>query len=120
MFKNRKKKTISILAVSVLAMGLFTGCGAAGANAGDAKEEESAGTIVVKDVKQEVEIPAEPKRIVDLSGNSDMLEILGYDVVGTANSDASPLEIPVGIPLALIGVPYFIFLMWKEGRKNGQ
>lgn len=35
-----------------------------------------------------MEIPADPQRIVDLSGNSDILSILGYSVVGTANSDA--------------------------------
>lgn len=45
-------------------------------------------TVIVKDVKGEVEIPANPQRIVDLSGNSDILSILGYKVVGTANSDA--------------------------------
>lgn len=45
-------------------------------------------TITVRDAKGEVEIPAEPKRIVDLSGNSDILSLLGYSVAGTANSDA--------------------------------
>ena len=45
-------------------------------------------TVKVTDVRGEVEIPANPKRIVDLSGNSDILSILGYKVVGTANSDA--------------------------------
>lgn len=45
-------------------------------------------TIVVTDVRGEVTIPLNPQRIVDLSGNSDMLSILGYSVVGTANSDA--------------------------------
>jgi iron complex transport system substrate-binding protein len=45
-------------------------------------------TMVVADAKGEVEIPANPERIVDLSGNSDILSILGYKVVGTANSDA--------------------------------
>lgn len=45
-------------------------------------------TVIVNDVRGEVEIPANPQRIVDLSGNSDILSILGYKVVGTANSDA--------------------------------
>ena len=44
--------------------------------------------MTVTDVRGEVEIPANPERVVDLSGNSDMLYILGYQVVGTANSDA--------------------------------
>lgn len=50
--------------------------------------EKSGGTVTVTDVRGTVEIPAEPKRIVDLSGNSDILSILGYSVIGTANSDA--------------------------------
>ncbi|MDZ5038620.1 ABC transporter substrate-binding protein, partial [Clostridium perfringens] len=45
-------------------------------------------TITVTDVRGEVEIPEIPQRIVDLSGNSDILSILGYKVIGTANSDA--------------------------------
>ncbi|OPJ55857.1 iron-hydroxamate ABC transporter substrate-binding protein [Alkalithermobacter paradoxus] len=52
----------------------------------DEKEENK--TVIVNDVRGEVEIPENPKRIVDLSGNSDILSILGYKVVGTANSDA--------------------------------
>lgn len=49
---------------------------------------DGAATRTVTDARGEVEIPADPQRIVDLSGNSDMLKILGFDVVGTANSDA--------------------------------
>lgn len=45
-------------------------------------------TRIVQDVKGEVEIPVSPERIVDLSGNSDILALLGIKVVGTANSDA--------------------------------
>lgn len=44
--------------------------------------------ITVKDSIGNVQIPKNPMRIVDLSGNSDILSILGYSVVGTANSDA--------------------------------
>lgn len=53
-----------------------------------ATETETSGTITVTDVKGEVKIPATPERIVDLSGNSDILSLLGYKVIGTANSDA--------------------------------
>ncbi|MCR5755048.1 MAG: ABC transporter substrate-binding protein [Acetatifactor sp.] len=49
---------------------------------------EDGATVTVTDVRGEVEIPANPERIVDLSGNSDILSILDYKVVGTANSDA--------------------------------
>jgi len=51
-------------------------------------EGQNGETVTVTDVRGEVEIPADPQRIVDLSGNSDILSILGYSVVGTANSDA--------------------------------
>lgn len=51
-------------------------------------ERQNGETVTVTDVRGEVEIPADPQRIVDLSGNSDILSILGYSVVGTANSDA--------------------------------
>ncbi len=44
--------------------------------------------ITIKDSIGEVQIPKEPKRVVDLSGNSDMLHILGLPIVGTSNSDA--------------------------------
>lgn len=55
------------------------------ANSGEDISDE---TVTVTDVRGEVSIPANPKRIADLSGNSDILTILGYSVVGTANSDA--------------------------------
>ena len=80
-----RKKVLSLLAVSVLAIGMLAGCG------NSSKTEDTAqanGTITVTDAKGEVEIPANPERIVDLSGNSDMLSVFGYSVVGTANSDA--------------------------------
>ncbi len=51
-------------------------------------EKSATATVTVTDVKGDVIIPANPQRIVDLSGNSDILSILGYKVVGTANSDA--------------------------------
>ncbi len=63
-----------------------TGEAETGSDAEASREENM--TVKVTDVKGEVEIPANPERIVDLSGNSDILSILGYKVVGTANSDA--------------------------------
>lgn len=80
-------KKISVLkrlvAVCLTSM-LFVGC----TNTGTEAVKEDNKTVKVTDVKGEVEIPANPERIVDLSGNSDILSILGYKVVGTANSDA--------------------------------
>ena len=64
-----------------LLLGLsMTACGTSSQASGE--------TMTITDVKGEVEIPKEPNKIVDLSGNSDILSILGYRVSGTANSDA--------------------------------
>ncbi|MHC1683167.1 MAG: iron-hydroxamate ABC transporter substrate-binding protein [Clostridiaceae bacterium] len=80
----KKNSIIKRLFAVCLTSMLFVGC--TGANTSTTKEENK--TIKVTDVRGEVEIPAKPEKIVDLSGNSDILSILGYKVVGTANSDA--------------------------------
>lgn len=76
------KKTIGMLCMLLVTLGFVSGC--------QSRQEASSSdkTITVRDAKGEVAIPAEPKRIVDLSGNSDILSLLGYPVAGTANSDA--------------------------------
>lgn len=80
-----KKKILKTLVATCMTAMMFVGCASNGTkNEGKSTEE----TVTVTDVRGEVEIPADPKRIVDLSGNSDILSILGYKVVGTANSDA--------------------------------
>ena len=76
------KKTIGMLCMLLVTLGFVSGC------QGRQEASSSDKTITVRDAKGEVEIPAEPKRIVDLSGNSDILSLLGYSVAGTANSDA--------------------------------
>nr|WP_310602794.1 ABC transporter substrate-binding protein [Anaerosporobacter sp.] len=58
------------------------------ANNKDTNTEDANPTRTITDIKGTVEIPSNPQRIVDISGTSDILSILGYDVVGTANSDA--------------------------------
>lgn len=78
----KKNSLIKTIATACMASMLFVGC----SNGATTKEEGK--TITVTDVRGEVEIPETPERIVDLSGNSDILSILGYKVVGTANSDA--------------------------------
>ena len=83
-----KKHILLVMSIFVLVFSLV-GCGnnnqtgQQSANEGQEVKE----TRVVKDVKGEVEIPMHPERIVDISGASDILSILGYDVIGTANSD---------------------------------
>ena len=80
-----KKRILKTLVATCMTAMMFVGCTSNGA----ANEEIKMGdTVKVTDVRGEVEIPANPQRIVDLSGNSDILSILGYKVVGTANSDA--------------------------------
>lgn len=80
-----KKHLLKTLLILGTVATMLVGCG----NTNGTSESQSAGTTVtVTDIKGEVEIPAEPQRIVDLSGNSDILSLLGYKVIGTANSDA--------------------------------
>lgn len=76
------KKTIGMLCMLLVTLGFVSGC------QGRQEASSSDKTITVRDAKGEVAIPAKPKRIVDLSGNSDILSLLGYPVAGTANSDA--------------------------------
>jgi iron complex transport system substrate-binding protein len=79
----KKRGILKTIIATCMASMLFVGC----ANTADVKKEESK-TVTVTDVRGEVQIPEKPERIVDLSGNSDILSILGYKVTGTANSDA--------------------------------
>ena len=79
-----KRSLLKTLALACVTSVMLMGCGKTGNVAENVAKED---TMVVTDVRGEVEIPSNPKRIVDLSGNSDILSILGYDVVGTANSD---------------------------------
>jgi len=76
-----KKITISLLVLMMLLS--LTAC----SNKNEDKNKAE-NVRTVTDVRGEVSIPTNPQRIVDLSGNSDMLYLLGYNVVGTANSDA--------------------------------
>ena len=73
------------LLVPCMAAMLLVGCGT-GSASNNSKAEDI--KVTITDVRGDVEIPKDPKRIVDLSGNSDILSILGYKVIGTANSDA--------------------------------
>ena len=80
-----KKRILKTIVATCMTAMMFVGC----ASNGTANEDKTTeNTVTVTDVRGDVEIPADPQRIVDLSGNSDILSILGYKVVGTANSDA--------------------------------
>ena len=80
-----KKRLLKTLVATCMTAMMFVGCAS---NSATNEEYVNGNTVTVTDVRGEVEIPADPQRIVDLSGNSDILSILGYDVIGTANSDA--------------------------------
>ena len=80
-----KKRILKTIVATCMTAMMFVGCAS---NNTTNEDKTSENTVTVTDVRGEVEIPANPKRIVDLSGNSDILSILGYKVVGTANSDA--------------------------------
>lgn len=81
MIKHLKK-----LFILGLTAGLLTACG----STADTKStvEEKNETRTVTDARGEVVIPANPEKIADLSGSSDLLSILGLKVAATANSDA--------------------------------
>ena len=80
----QKLKMITVIFILAIMTALLAGC--SGKNEKQAEKKEK--TVTVTDAKGKLEIPADPKRIVDISGNSDILSILGYSVIGTANSDA--------------------------------
>lgn len=78
------KSILKKLLITSFAMLVLVGC----TSSSNENADVDVKTITITDVRGEVEIPENPQRIVDLSGNSDILSILGYKVVGTANSDA--------------------------------
>ena len=67
-----KKKILKTLVATCMTAMMFVGCASNGASNEDKTSEN---TITVTDVRGEVEIPADPQRIVDLSGNSDILSL---------------------------------------------
>jgi len=78
----KRKSVLKTIIATCMASMILVGC----SNTSTVEKESK--TVTVTDVRGEVEIPENPERIVDLSGNSDILSILEYKVVGTANSDA--------------------------------
>ncbi|SDZ41029.1 iron complex transport system permease protein [Evansella caseinilytica] len=51
------------------------------------------------------------KQLVPFCGVIGMILVIGADFIG--KSVVAPSEIPVGIVIAIIGVPYFVFLLFK-------
>ena len=84
----KKIKSIALMLVAILSLSILTGCSSNNESADTAK------TRVVKTSKGDVKIPANPKRIVDISGSSEELVILGY----TPNLITKPTPIPSNNP----------------------
>ena len=81
----KRLKSLMLLGVTIATLGLVTGCSG---NSNNESSKDESQTRIVQSVKGEVEIPANPKRIVDISGSSEELALLGHTPVGTANVDS--------------------------------
>ena len=79
-----KKIILAMTSIFVLIVGLV---GCSNENKTTESTPSNVEERVITDVKGEVSIPVEPQRMVDISGARDILSLLGYDVIGTANSD---------------------------------
>ena len=79
----KRRKSLALIVATLLLVTIFAGCS-------NKKEEAKAEneTKVVSSLKGDVKIPADPKRIADISGASEDLVILGHTPVATANGDA--------------------------------
>lgn len=83
------KKHLILSAFLLLTM-VFGGCSTAGntpASSQSVESSTSSNVVVVKDMKGSVEIPANPQRIVDVSGSADELIILGMPFIASANTN---------------------------------
>ncbi|HDR7323533.1 MULTISPECIES: iron-hydroxamate ABC transporter substrate-binding protein [Bacillus cereus group] len=77
------KRKLFILLTIMLVVLSIVGCSSQ-KEASKAKEQPK--TKIVKHAKGEATIPVNPKRIVDLSGSTEELLLLGHKPVGTANT----------------------------------
>ena len=77
------KRKLFILFTIMLVVLSIVGCSS---QKEESKAKEQPKTKVVKHAKGEATIPVNPKRIVDLSGSTEELLLLGHKPVGTANT----------------------------------
>ncbi|NFI96022.1 iron-hydroxamate ABC transporter substrate-binding protein [Clostridium botulinum] len=80
----KKLKSILLIGLTITTIGIVTGCSNNNDNKTSSKEE----TRIVQSVKGEMEIPKNPQRIVDISGSSEELVLLGHTPIATANVDS--------------------------------
>ncbi|MDF2567439.1 MAG: fhuD [Oscillospiraceae bacterium] len=80
------KKSLALIALSLSIAASLTAC------TGNATKESNSSQLptsrVVSTLKGDVEVPASPTKIVDISGSSEELILLGITPVGTANIDS--------------------------------
>jgi len=78
----------SFLVSTCIALALLVGC--AGKNTGQEEGAPVNGRVqtrTVKDAKGEVQIPAKPQRIADISGSTEELLVMGFRPVASGNTD---------------------------------
>ncbi|WP_252217503.1 iron-hydroxamate ABC transporter substrate-binding protein [Clostridium sp. VAP41] len=80
----KKLKSILLIGLTIATIGIVTGC----SNNNDSKTSSKEETRIVQSVKGEIEIPKNPQRIVDISGSSEELVLLGHTPIATANVDS--------------------------------
>ncbi len=80
----KKLKTLVLLSLTIATLGIVAGCSSNNNSKTSSKEE----TRIVQSVKGEIEIPKNPQRIVDISGSSEELVLLGHTPIATANVDS--------------------------------
>lgn len=80
-------KKLSLLGLTVTTLLGVVGC-SSNNEVTDNNEQTSSETRIVQSVKGEVEIPTNPQRVVDISGSSEELILIGLTPEGTANVDS--------------------------------
>lgn len=77
-----------VLAAVIGAMSLsIVACGSNSEKINEPAQETTVTREAVDSNGTKVTVPVNPERVVDLSGSSDILSLLGFNIVGTCNSD---------------------------------
>lgn len=79
----KKIKSLAIFISIITTLVLVTAC-----SDKNTEDKDKSDTRVVQSVKGDVKIPSNPKKIVDISGSSEELLLVGHKPVATANVDS--------------------------------
>lgn len=122
-----KRKNWLGASLGILAAAMLFGCSAQhaeepqtsplAANAVDSPAANAGKTRIIKDSKQEVEIPVTAKRIVDVSGSTEELLVMGIEPVASGNTDKANAKLFTPI-LAQKLKPDTINTGWYHGGVN--